>query len=357
MLFSKRVLLPVMTAALFLQQGASQAAEYVDVLDSPAMMSQLAIKSPLNTIVSAGDRLVAVGIRGHILYSDDAGKTWQQAKVPVSSDLTSVYFATPELGWAVGHDGVVLHSADGGQTWTKQLDGTQTGKLMLDRYTALAATDPANEDYAMLAADAQRMADEGADKPFLDVWFADSQNGYVVGAFGMIFRTSDGGATWVPQNEKVDNQQGFHLNAISGSGSDIIMVSEQGKVLRHDPLSGRFVVVETPFDGTYFGALRTRHGIIIYGLSGMAFKSTDGGRNWTKLALPVENTITSAVEDQAGQLFLLDQSGALMSSIDGGSTFMLRPQASAFPVSGAVAVGNEALVLVGSRGARVIPIE
>ena len=359
MFFSKRILLPAFTAVLFMQQGAVQAAEYIDVLDSPAAMSQLAIQSPLNAIVAAGDRLVTVGIRGHILYSDDAGKTWQQAKVPVSSDLTSAYFPTPTDGWVVGHDGVILHTTDAGESWTKQFDGMQAGKVMLDYYTALAATDPANEDYANLVAEAQRVMDDGADKPFLGVWFADKQNGYVVGAFGLIFRTTDGGASWVPLNDKVDNPQGFHLNAITGSGSgqDVTMVSEQGLVMRLDPASGKFVTFETPFDGTFFGLQQTRSGLVIYGLSGMAFKSTDGGANWTQLTLPVDKPLTAAVADASGQLYLFDQPGEIVSSIDGGATFRLRPQASPAAVSSAVAIGNETLVLVGPRGVRVFPIE
>jgi photosystem II stability/assembly factor-like uncharacterized protein len=359
MFFSKRILLPAFTAVLFMQQGAIQAAEYVDVLDSPAAMSQLAIKSPLNEVVAAGDRLVTVGIRGHILYSDDAGKTWQQAKVPVSSDLTSVYFPTPAEGWVVGHDGVVLHSTDSGASWTKQLDGVQAGKIMLDYYTALAATDPANEDYTALVDEAQRVVDDGADKPFLGVWFADKQNGYVVGAFGLIFHTADGGASWTPLNDKVDNPQGFHLNAITGSGSgqDVTMVSEQGLVMRLDPASGKFVTLTTPFEGTYFGLQQTSHGLVIYGLSGMGFKSTDGGASWTKLVLPVDKPLTAAATDASGQLYLFDQPGEIMSSIDGGETFRLRPQATTAAISSAVAVGNEAMVLVGPRGVRVFPIE
>lgn len=357
MLFSKRALVISLFTALFLPQCTIQAAEYVDVLDAPAMMSQLAIKTYLNSVTNAGTRLVTVGIRGHILYSDDSGKTWQQAKVPVSSDLTAVTFPTPEEGWAVGHDGVVLHSADGGQTWTKQLDGTQTGKIMLDYYNAMAATDPANEQFAALVENAQRVADEGADKPFLDAWFSDAKNGYVVGAFGLIFHTSDGGVSWVPQNEKVDNPQGFHLNAISGSGSDILIVGEQGLILRLDPVSGSFVALESPFAGSYFGILRTNQGTVIYGLRGKAFKTTDDGNSWRQLEIPLENSLTAAAVDVDGQMFLFDQAGDVMRSNDGVAAFKQLPQATAAPVSGAVAVGNQALVLVGPRGVRVFPIE
>lgn len=358
MLVSKRVMLAALSAALFLQQGATQAAEYVDVLDMPSMMSQLAIKSPLNAVTSAGDRLVAVGVRGHILYSDDAGKTWQQAKVPVSSDLTAVFFVSPEEGWAVGHDGVVLHSTDSGVTWSKRLDGTQTGKIMLDYYTAMAAADPANEQYETLVGDAQRLVDEGADKPFLGVWFSDSQNGYIVGAFGMIFKTSDGGASWIPLNDKVDNPQALHLNAISGYGDNIAMASEQGLVLRLNQASGRFEAIQIPFEGTFFGVGQgDRGGLGVYGLKGMAFTSLDGGVSWNKLDLPTENSLTAAVTAADGRMFLFDQTGLAMSSNDRAATFKVIPQTGASAISGAVAVGNEALVLVGPRGVRVLPIE
>lgn len=358
MQFSKRFLLAALSTALCLQQGPLLAAEFSDVLNTPSVMSQIAIKAPLNDIAAAGNRLVAVGMRGHILYSDDAGKTWIQATVPVSSDLTAVFFASPSEGWAVGHDGVVLHSKDSGASWVKQLDGTQTGKLMLEQYTALAATDPANEHFATLAADAQRMADEGADKPFLDVWFANNKQGYVVGAFGMIFQTRDGGESWTPINERVTNPSALHLNAITGDGADgVIAVSEQGLVLRLDQATNTFVPVETPYEGTYFGLLAGKNNLIVYGLRGTAYRSADGGANWSKLNIPYAQAITSAATNEAGHIFLFSQAGHVLLSTDGGATFRSRPQGSLTPISAGVAVDNRALVLVGARGVRVFPIE
>ena len=50
---------------------------------------------------NTGERIVAVGARGLIAYSDDDAQTWQQASVPVSLTLTSVFFANPTIG--LGH--------------------------------------------------------------------------------------------------------------------------------------------------------------------------------------------------------------------------------------------------------------
>ena len=159
-----------------------------DVLDTPAQRSPLAAKGALTGLARAGQRVVAVGQRGHVLLSDDAGKSWQQAEVPVSADLVAVSFANAESGWAVGHDGVVLHSADAGRTWKRQLDGRTLGDVLVAHYTK-------SGDDKWLA-EAKRFAAQGAENPFLDVWFDDARNGIVVGAFGLVLRTGDGGQTW-----------------------------------------------------------------------------------------------------------------------------------------------------------------
>lgn len=63
-----------------------------------AMQMDKAATSMLLDIAKAGDRLVAVGERGHILYSDDKGESWVQAAVPTSVMLTRVFSRRPN--WA-----------------------------------------------------------------------------------------------------------------------------------------------------------------------------------------------------------------------------------------------------------------
>ena len=61
--------------------------------------------SMLLDIAAAGERLVAVGERGHILVSEERGESWRQVEVPTTAMLTRVFFFDETLGWAVGHDG------------------------------------------------------------------------------------------------------------------------------------------------------------------------------------------------------------------------------------------------------------
>ena len=251
---------------------------FQDVLETPAIKSKLAEKTLLNSVTRAGARLISVGWRGHILYSDDEGKSWLQASVPVSSDLTAVCFPSDRKGWAVGHDGVVLHSSDGGATWKKQLDGYAAVKTMADYYAKHPLKDSdANQS---LANNVKVFVQEGADKPFLGVWFDDESNGFIVGTFGLIFHTMDGGKSWEPLIDRVENSGLRHLNAVRRIGRDLFICGERGLVLKFDQKAGSFRALETPYKGTYFGITGKPGNVVVFGMRGNAFLSTNGGSTW-----------------------------------------------------------------------------
>jgi len=354
--FNKCVLL-VLCATLTLVQAVAQAAGFDDVLELPAKPSALAVHSPLLDVTHAGERLVAVGQRGHILYSDDAGKAWQQAAVPVSSDLNAVHFPTAKQGWAVGNDGVILHSRDAGVTWAKQLDGRQIGALVLKHYSALAAAEPDNEQWALLAAEGQRLIDEGADKPFLDVWFADDQLGYVVGVFNLILRTSDGGQSWTPFQDRTDNPQGLHLNAIASTGDALYIAGEQGLLRKWDATLERFSVLETPYQGSFFGVLGKPGEVLVYGLRGNALLSRDGGNTWQARPTDLQISFSAALVDAQGHYRLFTQAGHQLLAEDSQPRLRLLPQTQQARVAGAIQAANGALTLVGARGVRSVPAE
>ncbi|MBK5356560.1 glycosyl hydrolase [Pseudomonas sp. TH41] len=327
------------------------AADFVDPLSSPAIQSEKAVNGTFTGVARAGKRVIAVGQRGHIFYSDDNGVHWHQAEVPVSSDLVAVQFPTPTQGWAVGHDGIVLHSDNNGETWTRQLDGRQVGQIMLEHYQRQAAQDEA------LLADAQRMIDEGADKPFLDVWFANEKTGYIVGAFNLIFRTDDGGQTWLPLMDRTDNPGALNLYGMRAIGDDLFIVGEQGLVLKLDPASQRFVNVPTPYSGSYFGVTGTPGAVLVYGLRGNVYRSVDHGANWEKIELGLSSSITASTVTADGRIILVSQAGHVLVSADDGAHFTQQPQTRLGPAAAAQAIGSGSVVVAGAQGLRQIPFE
>jgi photosystem II stability/assembly factor-like uncharacterized protein len=353
----KKFVLMLLCSTLMLLQGVAHATSYVDVLDLPAKPSPLAVRSPLIGIARAGERLVTVGQRGHILYSDDAGKHWSQASVPLSSDLTAVFFPSARQGWAVGNDGVVLHSSDAGATWSKQLDGRQIGAAVVKHYAALASAEPANEQWPLLVAEGERLVEQGADKPFLDVWFANDKLGYVVGVFNLILRTEDGGQSWTPFQDRTDNPQGFHLNAIASTGDGLYIVGEQGLLLKWDDAQQRFAALPTPYQGSYFGVVGKPGEVLVYGLGGNAFRSTDGGLSWNPLASGLQVSITAGIINHQGQYELFTQAGHALVSQAGGTRLQLLAQQDPSPVAGVSQAADGSLVVVGSRGVQALSVK
>lgn len=165
--------------------------------DEYSTESAKASQSLLIDATHAGKRLVVVGDRGHILFSDDQGRTSTRARVPTRQLLTAVFFLDDKRGWAVGHDALVLASSDGGATWSKQFE------------------------------------DLPREAPLLDVAFLDARHGFAVGAYGALLETTDGGQHWQDVAERLDNPDQLHLNGIAQvRDAGLFIVGEQGGMFR-----------------------------------------------------------------------------------------------------------------------------
>lgn len=320
-------------------------------LDQPAVSSSLAAQSPLLAVTAAGNRLVAVGQRGHIVFSDDGGKTWKQARVPVSTDLVAVTFPTEKQGWAVGHGGVVLHTADGGESWTKQLDGKQSAEIAIRYLQAQVAANPAAEE---LVAREKRLVADGGTQPLMAVYFENASTGYVVGTFNRVFRTDDGGKSWTPWMDRIDNQNELHFYAIVGDAQGIYVAGEQGMVWRFDAGKGRFLPRPLPYQGSVFGLLTVgKDTLLAFGLRGSLYRSVDEGRSWDRISIGSSAGITSGTELPNGEILLATQAGEIVRSLDGGKTFSGVKVAQPMANYGITRSAQGGIVLAGSEGVRV----
>jgi photosystem II stability/assembly factor-like uncharacterized protein len=357
MVFSRRiaaVLACACTGAGALWAAAALPADpgWHDPLDTPAAASPLAQRGLFTALARAGERLVAVGQRGHVLWSEDGGRHWQQAAVPVSTDLVAVAFPTPAQGWAVGHDGVILASTDGGRSWTRRLDGNGLGALLVAHYERAAAPS-AQEPAAKWLAEARRLAEQGTQNPWLDVWFQDASTGFVVGAFGLVLHTRDGGQTWTPWLDRVDNPKALHLYAVRGIGEDVFVVGEQGLALKLDRAAGRFRALDMPYAGTLFGITGAPDALVVHGLRGSLLRSTDGGQRWQALPATVPAGLGAAATDAQGRIVVVSQAGHVLLSSDRGASFAPTKVERPLPAA-AVLTTPDGLVLAGPRGVHTL---
>ncbi|HSV68678.1 MAG TPA: YCF48-related protein [Methylibium sp.] len=337
--------------ALAIGATASQAVaqRVADVLERPALRLTHPERAALVDVGLAGPRIVAVGERGVITLSDDGGATWRQAVVPVSVTLTAIHFPTPRLGWAVGHGAAVLHSADGGETWKTQLDGIKAAALALQAARSAAVSNGAGDKRLKAA---EQLVAEGPDKPLLGVHFLDGRHGVVVGAYGLAFETQDGGASWLPLMDRIENAGALHLYAVDSQGDRLCIAGEQGIVLRSIDRGRSFGRVPSPYDGTYFAVACGSDGsIFLGGLNGNAYSSVNGSGTWQKVDSGFQASIVSIRRTSGGRLLVADQAGRVMRSDDGGRSLSASVWRMQAPLSAFVMLADQQLVGVGLRGA------
>ncbi len=339
-------------AALCVSVQAGRAASGgADPMDTPAVMSPLAQHSVLLDVTTAPNgAVVAVGERGSVLRSTDAGVTWHQQPCPVSVTLTAVRFASATEGWAVGHSGIVLHTADGGASWTRQLDGAAAAVQAMSDAGASGAGGAAQHDAAAL------LVKDGPDKPFLALAVLDRLHAYAAGAYGLLFGTQDGGAHWRSLMPGLPNPEGKNLYGIGVAGAAVFIAGEQGALFRSDDSGRNFVALAGPYPGSYFGALADRpDDLITFGLKGHAYRSGDGGRSWSAVRTGIGNSITGAARLSDGTILMVGVGGELTCEPRGTGAFAPVPLAQAYPFTAVAQAADGAVILTGMRGLMRLP--
>ena len=325
---------------------AAAAAPVGSALDRPPLAARQPKHAVLLGAALAGERIVALGERGIVVLSDDGGKTWRQAKGPVSTTLTALRFADAKTGYAVGHGGVVLGTLDGGQTWSRRLDGRRIAEL------ALQAAQTSGDAAALK--EAQRLVADGPDKPLLDLWVFDAQRVLVVGAYGLAFETTDAGKNWTPWMARLDNPKGLHLYAVRAAGESLLLAGEQGLVLQSADAGRHWQRLALPYKGSFFTAeMRSANDWLVAGLRGNAWRTADAGASWQPLAAPMPVSITGSAAGPAGALWFVNQAGFVLALRDGALVPLNR--APLPPLNGVLALADGRLLALSIHGALPVP--
>ena len=292
-----------------------------------------------------GNRVVAVGDRGYIVFSDSNGDSWKRAETPPNVPLlNAVFFSDPKNGWAVGHDAVILKSTNEGEKWAQSFS--------------------APEDQ----------------KPLMDILFIDANTGFAVGAYGSFYETGDAGKTWTsrklletpkappPIVKKAkaasaadqetggkDAEEDRHFNAIVKLGEKrLIIVGEAGMLLKSDDAGKSWTKITSPYKGSFFGAVQAQDGsVLIYGLRGKIFRSTDAAlKDWKLVENKSVASIMGSTRLPDGTVVLSGLAGTVLTSRDNGATFTPLPSGLSKGYAAPLLGAPNALLLVGEAGAR-----
>ena len=186
---------------------------------------------PIWGVTARGDRAWFTGRGsggGQILFTPDDGNSWDNVVLNArrgGSHLWTIYFLTPDLGWAAGVTGIVWRTETGGFTEGDWELLPQDPDLALTDIFDIAFVSPTSGFLA--GADCEEQANGETCDLFLDV---DPYDGAVVG------RTTDGGRSWLverfPSIPKL-----YSVAAVEGAGA--WAVGSNGAILHYagDPTS------------------------------------------------------------------------------------------------------------------------
>lgn len=248
----------------------------------------------LSIYVNSNGKGWAVGLAGIIYITENDGNSWSQILSGMKSyaysgdDIYSVFCINENMSWAVGHrrgggggGSIILNTTDGGKIWKTQLYNS------------------------------------GTSKPIRSIYFLDEHFGWALGDYG-IWRTTDGGEHWIEGciNGKslffIDKNIGWLVKETFNIYEDAIFKTTDGGItwLPKATESGIYVYFVTNDNGW------------IVGKNGSIRKSTDGGESWISNTSGTSNDLNSIKFFDSNLGMCVGDAGTVLLSTDGGENWI-----------------------------------
>jgi photosystem II stability/assembly factor-like uncharacterized protein len=290
----------------------------------------------------------------------------------VRQNLFATCFPSDNEGWMVGELGRIFYTRDGGKTWDRQDAGTKRPFLAMTCLDAKTAWVAGKEGIVYATNDggaSWKLQTTGSDRHIFALQFVTAKRGHAAGDYGTMVHTEDGGATWtkmqVPEEVKLPDsaldtgvQPGdVNLYGLSyGDENHAWIVGEFGIVMTTADGGLTWTQQHTPIESTLFGVRFTdaQHGVAV-GIDSVILVTDDGGATWQPLKAPVNGRSLYDVFIRGDQGWIVGDQGTILKTADGGRTWAAEPlpiqlaanwirSVSVGPGGQGLAVGAEGLV-------------
>jgi photosystem II stability/assembly factor-like uncharacterized protein len=242
-----------------------------------------------------------VGELGRIFRTDDGGETWTQQDARTKRPFLAVACVDARTAWIAGKEGIVYGTTDDGASWVP--------------------------------------ADTGSHRHVFALAFADRERGHGAGDFGTMIHTEDAGRTWtvmpVPPEVQLPESAldtgvdpgDINLYAISyGDRDHVWVVGEFGTIMASDDGGRTFRQqhgpVETTLSGVHF--LDARRGWAV-GIDATILHTDDGGATWRAQPTPIVQRSFYDVAVAGAYGWIVGSAGTILRSDDGGATWTVAP--------------------------------
>jgi photosystem II stability/assembly factor-like uncharacterized protein len=242
-----------------------------------------------------------VGELGRIFRSGDGGSTWERQHADTRRPFLALSCVGPGRAWVAGKEGIVYKTTDGGAAWQSVATGSNRHVFALQ--------------------------------------FVDERRGHAAGDFGAMVHTEDGGQTWTQQRVPTDvllPEEAIDMGVAPGDVNlygiaygdrdHVWVVGEFGTIMASADGGLTWTQQHAPFESALFGVhfADAQHGWAV-GIDSVIITTTDGGATWTVQTPPVRGRSFYDVALRGNRGWIVGESGTLLSTADGGVTWQLTP--------------------------------
>jgi len=248
----------------------------------------------------------------------------------------------------VGDHGVVLLSDDHGKTFrqarTVPVSSTLTGVSFADAQNGWAVghwgvilhTADGGETWTV------QRSDTNEDRPLFAVHFFDDKEGIAVGLWSLVLATHDGGAHWEPVALPAPPGGGRAdrnlLAAFADAHGTLFVAAERGMVLRTKDRGKTWDYLDTGYKGSFWTGTALRDGtLLVGGLRGSMYRSRDAGAHWQAVDSGAKSSLTGIVQTRDGTVEAVGLDGTMLDSGDAGATFKARQRGDRLSLTSVVA--------------------
>lgn len=264
-----------------------------------------------NSVSINGSNMAVVGANGHVTVSTNGGTNWTNKNYSVNSGSNSYYSITmksPSDIWlsSTGGVGSLLHTTNSGANWTAIPSAHNVAIFQLDFPTTDTAYSCAGNIAGSIGQVAKSvnggfnwslLTNPAINHTYLTLDFLNGSTGYVGGGgSGLpsnIYKTTDGGATWITQSTgssgSVLNIKMFDVNTGYALTSSLKKTTNGGTNWNSISLpAGTWINMNLLDPDVIFinGATAPSNG------NPVIYKSTNGGGSWTNVSGDLPDSMT-----------------------------------------------------------------
>ena len=292
-------------------------------------------------------------------------EAWRPRYVLNHYVITSIRFTSPAEGWAAGYqrlfdglEGALFHSSDSGITWSL-LSLPHVGALYRLRVVGDRIWIPGDSGYLLsVTGGIVQIYTLATLERLSDIAFTTPDTGWVVGGNGVMFRTTDGGSTWVKQVSQTaqmlnamtfaDSQFGW---VVGGKGT--LLATSDGGATWQQAISGLSAdltnIVISPNSATW-----------VVGASGVILFRAATGVKWMGITSGTTENLQEMTFATSEVGWIVGSNGLILVTDDGGLSWQPQVSGSDQQLLTVAAVdslrvfvaGNDALILDSYSGGK-----